>query len=81
MLNGQKKHIDKEQGKTIHEAPRSVNYRAIHNKNKIGTTALNGQWCTLPGVLKAFHCTNFTLGPVIILNTKYIKCSVRIMAS
>ena len=37
------------------------------------------------GVLKAFHCTNFTLGPDIILNTKkkkkYIKSSVRIMAS
>ena len=29
MLKGQKKHIDKEQGKTKHEAPRSVNYRAI----------------------------------------------------
>ena len=40
MLKGQKKHIDKEQGKTKHEAPRSVNYRATQNKNKIGTTAL-----------------------------------------
>ena len=28
MLKGQKKHTDKEQGKTKHEAPRSVNYRA-----------------------------------------------------
>ena len=26
MLKGQKKYIDKEQGKTKHEAPRSVNY-------------------------------------------------------
>ena len=26
MLNGQKKHIDKEQGKTKHEAPRSVQH-------------------------------------------------------
>ena len=34
------KHIDKEQGKTKHEAPRSVNYRATQNKNNIGTTAL-----------------------------------------
>ena len=40
MLKGQKKHIDKEQHKTKHEAPRSVNYRATQNKNKIGTTAL-----------------------------------------
>ena len=40
MLKGQMKHIDKEQGKTKHEAPRSVNYRATQNKNNIGTTAL-----------------------------------------
>ena len=40
MLKGQKKHIDKEQGKTKHEAPRSVNYRATQNKNNIGTAAL-----------------------------------------
>ena len=40
MLKGQKKHIDKEQGKTKHEAPRSVNHRATQNKNNIGTTAL-----------------------------------------
>ena len=35
-----KKHIDKEQDKTKHEAPRSVNYRATKNKNNIGTAAL-----------------------------------------
>ena len=35
MLKGQKKNIDKEQGKTKHEAPRSV----TQNKNNIGTTA------------------------------------------
>ena len=40
MLKGQKKHTDKEQFKTKHEAPRSVNYRATQNKNNIGTTAL-----------------------------------------
>ena len=40
MLKGQKKHIDKEQDKTIHGAPRSVNYRTIQIKNNIGTTAL-----------------------------------------
>ena len=36
MLKAQKKHIDKEQGKTIHGAPR----RTIQNKNNIGTIAL-----------------------------------------
>ena len=40
MLKGQTKNIDREQGKTKHEAPRSVNYRATQNKNNIGTTAL-----------------------------------------
>ena len=33
-------HIDKEQGKTKQEAPRSVNYIATQNKNNVGTTAL-----------------------------------------
>ena len=40
MLKGQKKHTDKEQGKTKHEAPRNVNYRATQNKKNSGTTAL-----------------------------------------
>ena len=40
MLKGQKKHIDKEQDKTKHEAHRSVNYRVTQNKSNIGTTAL-----------------------------------------
>ena len=40
MQKEQKKHIDKEQGKTNHEAPRSVNYGATQNKNDIGTTTL-----------------------------------------
>ena len=40
MPKGQKKHIDKEPGKTNHEVHRSVNYRATQNKNNIGTTAL-----------------------------------------
>ena len=71
MLNGQKKHI--KQGKTKHEAPRSVKYRATQNKNNIGTTTLERSEYTLPGGLKAFHCTNFTLGPDIILNTKNTK--------
>ena len=81
MLKGQKKHIDKEQGKTKQEAPRTVNYRATQNKNNIRTTALERSVVYTTGGLKAFHCTNFTLGPDIILNTKtYIKSSVR-MAS
>ena len=40
MLKGEKKHTDKEQSKTKHEAPRSENYRATQNKNNIGTAAL-----------------------------------------
>ena len=40
MLKEQKKHIDKEQGKTKHEAARNVNYSATQNKNNIGTAAL-----------------------------------------
>ena len=52
MLKGQKKHIDKEQGKIKHEAPRSVNYRAKKNKNKIGTTALERSIC--PKVFKVW---------------------------
>ena len=59
MLKGQKKHIDKEQGKTKHEAPRSVNYRATQNKNNIGTTALERSVVYNTGGLKAFHCSNF----------------------
>ena len=34
-----KKHEDKEQGKTKHEAPRSINHKATQNKNITGTTA------------------------------------------
>ena len=40
MLKGQKKHLDKEQGKTKHEAPRSASDRATQSKNNIGTTTL-----------------------------------------
>ena len=72
MLNGQKKHIDKEQGKTKHEAPRSVNYRATKNKNNIGTTALERTVVYTTGGFKGISqltITNFTLGPDIILNT------------
>ena len=71
MLKGQKKDIDKEQGKTKHEAPRSVNYRATQNKNNIGSTALERSVVYTTGRgwgLKAFHYAN--LGPDIILNTK-----------
>ena len=70
MLKGQKKHINKEQGKTKHGAPRSANYRGTKNK----TTALEWSVVFTAGGLKAFHCTKFTLGPDIIFNTKkYIK--------
>ena len=43
MLKGQKTHMDKEQDKTKHEAPRSVNYRAIQNKNNIGLPQTVGE--------------------------------------
>ena len=41
MLKGlKKKHEEKEQDKTKHEAPRSTNLKATQNKNIAGTTAL-----------------------------------------
>ena len=41
MLKGKMKHKDKEHKKTLkHEAARSINHKAIQNKNNIGTTAL-----------------------------------------
>ena len=40
MLKELKKHDDKEQGKTKHEAPRSIHHKVTHNKNNTGTTAL-----------------------------------------
>ena len=70
MLKGYKKQLDKEQGKIKHEAPRSVNYRATQNKNNIGTTALERSVVYTTGGLKAFHCTYFTLGPDVVLNTE-----------
>ena len=70
MLKGQKKHIDKEQGKTKHKAPCSVNYRATQNKNNIGTTALERSVVYTTGVFKGLSLYKLTLGPDIILNTK-----------
>ena len=52
MLKGQKKHIDNEQGKTKHEAYRSVTYRATQNKDNIGTTALERSVVYTTGGLK-----------------------------
>ena len=65
MLKGQKKHIDKEQGKIKHEAPRSVNYRATQNKNNIGTPALERSVVYTTGggeALKAFDRTKIHPG-------------------
>ena len=74
MLKGQKKHIDKEQGKTKHEAPRSVNYRATQNKNNIGTTALKRPVVYTTGGFKVKRkgllLYKLHPGPDIILNTK-----------
>ena len=82
MLKGQKKHIDKEQGKTKQEAPRSVNYRATQNKNSIGATALERSVVYTTGGLKGLSL--YKLHPGSRYNSlfkKYIKRSVRIMAS
>ena len=40
MLKGLKKHEDTEQGKTKHEAARSINHKATQNKNNTGTSIL-----------------------------------------
>ena len=63
------KRTDKEQGKTKHEAPHSVNYRATQSKNNIRTTSERSVVYTTRG-FKGLSPTNFTLGPDIILNTK-----------
>ena len=58
MLKRQKKHIDKEQGKTKHEATRSVNYRATQNKNNIGTIALERSVVYTTGGFKGLSLYN-----------------------
>ena len=83
MLKGQKKHIDKEQGKTKHEKPRSVNYRATQNKNNIGITALERSVEYTTGGFKGLSL--YKLHPGYRYNSKnkihgYIKSSIRIMA-
>ena len=55
------KHIDKEQGKTKHEAPRSVNYRATQNKNNIGTTALEQERRNFSFQFSSSSCDQHTL--------------------
>ena len=77
MLKGLKKHEDKEQGKTKHEAPRSINNKTTQNKNNTGTTAQNQPAAqTTEGFKDKLH-------PGSRRNSqtqKYIKCSIRIMA-
>ena len=73
MLKGQKKHKDKEQGKTKHEAPRSVNYRATQNKNNIRTSALERSVVYTTGGFNSVSLYKLTLGPDIIRNTKQKK--------
>ena len=82
MLKGRKKHIDKEQGKTKHEAPRSVNYRATQNENNIRTTALERSVVYTTVAFKGLSLHK--LHPRSRYNSqykKYIMSSVRIMAS
>ena len=83
MVKGQKKHIrvDEVQGKTKHEAPRSVNYRATQNKNNIGITALERSVVYTTGVFKGLSL--YKLHPGSRYNSKYkhyIKSSDRKMA-
>ena len=71
---GQKKHIDKEQGKTEHEA--------TQNKNNMETTALERSVVYTTGGFKGISL--YKLHPGSRYNSKYkkyIKGSVRIMAS
>ena len=82
MLKGQKKHTDKEKGKTKHEAPRSVNYRATQNKNNIGTTALERSVVYTTGWFEGLSL--YKLHPWSRYNSlykKYRKSSVPIKAS
>ena len=83
MLKGQKKHIDKEQGKTKHEPLRSVNYRATQNKNNIGTTALGWSVVYTTGGFKGLSLYKLHSGSRynIKYKKKKKKSSVRIMAS
>ena len=69
MLNGGKKPIDKEQGKTKHEAPRSVSYRAKRITNSIGTTA---SVVYTTGGFKGRSLYNLHPGPDTILNAEDI---------
>ena len=62
MLKGQKRQIDKKQGKTKHEAPRTVNYRATQNKNNIGTTAIERSVVYTTGWFKGLSLYKLYLG-------------------
>ena len=75
MLKGQK-NTDKEQGKTKHEAPHSVNYKATQNKNNIGTTTLEWSVVYITGGGGGLQTSRYNS-----YYKKYIKSLVRIMAS
>ena len=70
--------MDKEQGKTKHEAPCSVNYRPTQNKNIIGTTALERSVVYTTGQFKGLSLYKLQPGSWY---KKYIKSLVGIMAS
>ena len=76
MLKRQEKHIDKEQGKTKHEAPRSVKYRATQNKNNIGTTALERSVVYTTGWFKGNFDSKWTGEPMNSTNREYISETV-----
>ena len=65
--------IDKKQGKTKHEAPGSVNYRATQNKNNIGTTALERSVVYTTGGFKGLSLYKLHPGSRYNSNTKIHK--------
>ena len=61
--------MDKEQGKTKHEVPRSVNYRATQSKNNIGTIALERSVVNTTEGVKGLSLYNVNFGNILLFGT------------
>ena len=63
--------MDKEQGKTKHEVPRSVhvNYRATQSKNNIGTIALERSVVYTTEGVKGLSLYNVNFGNILLFGT------------